>query len=61
MRKHKPVKVVLVQCDGSLTGEAFEVKKLVNTIEFSVGELIDIDYVRDLIKDKNITVEIVSK
>jgi hypothetical protein len=42
-------------------GEAYEVKKIVNSLDFVIGELIDTEYVADLVKSKQWTVEIVSK
>lgn len=57
----KNMKLVLRPNNSNLTGEAFEVKKIVNSIDFAIGELLDREYVEDLIATKNWTVEIVSK
>jgi len=56
----KNMKIVLRPSNSHL-GEAYQVKKIVNSLEFVVGELIDTEYVSDLVASKNWTVEIVSK
>lgn len=57
----KSMKIVLRPSNNSLSGEAYEVKKITNSLELVIGELIDREYVEDLIKSKNWTVEIVRK
>lgn len=56
----KNMKIVL-RPSNSHFGEAYEVKKIVNSVDFAIGELIDTEYVTDLINSKNWTVEIVGK
>jgi hypothetical protein len=55
------MKIVLLPSNNSLHGEAYEVKKITNSLEFVIGELIDREYVKDLVFSKNWTVEIVGK
>ena len=57
----KKMKIVLRPSNNSLSGEAYEVKKITNSLEFVIGELIDKEYVEDLISSKNWNVEIVGK
>jgi len=57
----KKMKIVLLPSNNSLHGEAYEVKKITNSLEFVIGELIDREYVKDLVFSKNWTVEIVGK
>jgi hypothetical protein len=52
---------IVLRPSNSHFGEAYQVKKIVNSLEFVVGELIDTEYVADLVASKNWTVEIVSK
>lgn len=56
----KNMKIVL-RPNNSHLGEAYEIKKIVNSLDFVVGELIDAEYVADLVESKYWTVEIVSK
>jgi hypothetical protein len=56
----KNMKIVLRPSNSHL-GEAYEIKKITNSLDFVVGELIDTEYVADLIESKYWTVEIVSK
>jgi hypothetical protein len=56
----KNMKIVLRPNNSSFC-EAFEVKKIINSADFAIGELIDREYVDDLINTKNWTVEIVEK
>jgi hypothetical protein len=60
MTMKKNMKIVL-RPSNSHFGEAYQVKKIVNSLEFVVGELIDTEYVADLVASKHWTVEIVSK
>jgi hypothetical protein len=55
------MKIVLRPSNNSLHGEAYEVKSITNSIELVIGELIDKEYVKDLISSKNWNVEIVGK
>lgn len=57
----KKMKIVLRPSNNSLHGEAYEVKKITNSLELVIGELIDKEYVEDLISSKNWNVEIVGK
>jgi len=57
----KKMKIVLRPSNSSLHGEAYEVKKITNSLELVIGELIDKEYVKDLISSKNWNVEIVGK
>jgi len=57
----KKMKIVLRPSNNSLHGEAYEVKSITNSIELVIGELIDKEYVKDLISSKNWNVEIVGK
>lgn len=57
----KNMKIVLRPNNSNLTGEAYEVKKITNSVDFAIGELIDREYVEDLIASKKWTVEIVAK
>ena len=56
----KNMKIVL-RPNNSHLGQAYEIKKITNSIDFAVGEFIDREYVADLINSKHWTVEIVSK
>lgn len=57
----KNMKLVLRPSNNSFHGEAYEIKKIVNSVDFVIGELIDREYVEDLIASKRWTVEIVAK
>jgi hypothetical protein len=61
IKKRKDVKIVL--CDPPSTycaNDAFEVKKVINTLQVKVGEYVDEDLVKKWIKDHdNWTIEFV--
>jgi|688.fasta_scaffold874803_2 hypothetical protein len=58
MRKN--VKLVLCEVNNQFSKDVYEVKKLVNTTKYSIGEHIDKMLVEDMIKRHNhYTVEIV--
>jgi hypothetical protein len=61
VKQRKNVKIVLCDPPSSFCNDkAFEVKKVINTLEVKVGEYIDEDLIRRWIKDReNWTVEFV--
>jgi hypothetical protein len=57
----KNVKLVLCEVNNNFNEQYYEVRKLVNTVEYSIGEHIDVSVVQDIIDNyKDHTVEIVS-
>jgi len=57
MRKN--IKLVLCEVHNQFGTEVYEIKKLVNTVEYSIGEHIDRKLVKDIIRRNHYTVEIV--
>jgi hypothetical protein len=57
----KNVKLVLCEVNNNFNEQYYEVRKLVNTVEYSIGEHIDVSVVQDIIDNyKDHTVEIVA-
>lgn len=57
----KNVKLVLCEVNNNFNEHVYEVKRLVNTVEYSIGEYIDVSVVQDIIDNaKNYTIEIVA-
>lgn len=60
MFKKKPVKIILSDAPNHVAPEAFEVKRVTNTLKVKVGEYVDEELVRRWIKDNdNWTIEFV--
>jgi hypothetical protein len=57
----KNVKLVICEVNNDFNERYYEIKKLVNTVEYSIGEHIDVSVVQDIIDNgKNYTIEIVA-
>jgi len=57
----KNVKLVICEVSNDFNERYYEIKKLVNTVEYSIGEHIDVSVVQDIIDNgKNYTIEIVA-